>query len=481
MILAQVPIVLSLVMLLYQAFKTFKIAPFKLIFIGFGVNLFYLILSLCFCLVDKINLSENAPINSTILFTTILDMTSMIFLGVPSIISLSLKKQRFWLIIFIIFLIIASFSRIIPNNPDKDLIPYFKMRYIPFSFINFVVLLLLSLLLFKITSGYKGNKSVCYGSLFWASIQFLAIFEDGTTLTLFKHKIIIEDLGFALGLFAKSAILFGLFKYIIAKGLENSNKKEIASKLDVIFGVTFHEFTHPLRGLKTILKEINPEDHTKAPKYIDVYKKNAEKIDAFYNHLLAITSASLKMYVEDTGKLLINDFYNNLPDNEEVTESINTTIQIVVFNLKSTIQPEYLERIKFDYNMGGNCIVKYNPKQLYQVFQNIFKNAIEAIGNNQGVITIKTRLKHNCDDRTSKQVLVEICDSGPGIDINIADHIFSNGFSTKSTYGRGFGLAISKKLVEQNLGELKLFDYHENKNNIPAHFVITFPKAEVIF
>jgi len=336
-------------------------------------------------------------------------------------------------------------------------------------------------MLYKITKNNKGSKLLLWGTLLWSLIQFMGIVEFDTLKNLFSDDRI-EAIAFGLGFISKSIILFGLFTYAIEIGRKNANNKEIASKLDLIFGVSFHEFTHPLRGLKTVLQEIYPEDERKAPSYIGIYKKSAERIDEHYNHLLAIISASLKMYVSGTGKLLANDFYNNISNEIEVTESINTTIQIVVLNQKSLMKVEDVEKIKFEYNMGGNCIVKYNPNQMYQVFQNLLKNSIEAFKGQQGIITIKTRISHPSPEKENKEIKVEVSDNGPGIDTSIVDKIFVSGFSSKSPTGRGLGLAIAKKLVDENSGKLELnIPVNHDLSRIPAHFIITLPKAKTIF
>ena len=485
LILAQVPIVLSLILLTYQAYKTFEIRHLKYVFYGFLVNIFYLMFCLLFFLfkISEESIIVSTQIKSVLFFTSIIDMFSMLFFFQASISYLSKGKvKRIFLVFSYLIILLSTVARIVPDNPGKDLVPYIHMRYIPYSFIAAIIILMLASTLYGITKGYKGSKLLLGGTCLWALIQFIGIAEIDSFQKLFSDDRV-EIVGFGIGFISKATILFGLFKYIITIGRENANNKEIASKLNLIFGVSFHEFSDPLRGLRTILHEINPEDESKAPTHIGFYRKSAEKIDEHYNHLLAIISASLKMYVSGTGKTLINEFYQNVQNEFEVTESINTTIQIVVLNLKSSLKIEDSEKIKFEYNMGGNCIVKYNPNQLYQVFQNLFKNSIEAFKGHQGIISIKTRIGYLSTDveKQNKIIKIEIADNGPGIDKSISDKIFNLGFSSKSPTGRGLGLAIAQKLIEENSGSLNL-NIPEDPNliRIPAHFVIILPKAKTL-
>jgi signal transduction histidine kinase len=116
---------------------------------------------------------------------------------------------------------------------------------------------------------------------------------------------------------------------------------------------------------------------------------------------------------------------------------------------------------------------------MYQVFQNLFNNSIEAFKEHSGIIKIKTRISNS--SKETKEVKIEVSDNGPGIDISIIDKIFNYGFSSKSPTGRGLGLAIAKKLVEENLGKIEFYIPENcNSSRIPAHFIVTLPKAQAI-
>lgn len=92
--------------------------------------------------------------------------------------------------------------------------------------------------------------------------------------------------------------------------------------------------------------------------------------------------------------------------------------------------------------------VHIDETKLQSVLLNLIYNGIDAIGKN-GRITFKTA------GRVNNKVILHIKDSGSGIPERVIPKIFEEGFTTKID-GNGQGLAICKKLMEQQYGEIKL-------------------------
>ena len=84
--------------------------------------------------------------------------------------------------------------------------------------------------------------------------------------------------------------------------------------------------------------------------------------------------------------------------------------------------------------------------QLQQVFMNLMLNAIEAMKDSGGELTVKSELQ---DD----QVRFTVSDTGVGLPAEKMDQIFSAFFTTKAQ-GSGMGLAISRSIVESHGGRL---------------------------
>jgi len=84
--------------------------------------------------------------------------------------------------------------------------------------------------------------------------------------------------------------------------------------------------------------------------------------------------------------------------------------------------------------------------QLQQVFMNLMLNAIEAMPDSGGELTVKSQLKDG-------QFQLWVSDTGVGLPAEKMDQIFSAFFTTKPQ-GSGMGLAISRSIVESHGGRL---------------------------
>ncbi len=98
--------------------------------------------------------------------------------------------------------------------------------------------------------------------------------------------------------------------------------------------------------------------------------------------------------------------------------------------------------------------------QLLQVFQNLFKNAAEAIPQVGGVITIKTayrpgvRLQIPGQQSESLPLQILITDNGTGVPETLLNDIFDPFVSSKSA-GTGLGLSLVSKIIADHGGVIE--------------------------
>ena len=151
-----------------------------------------------------------------------------------------------------------------------------------------------------------------------------------------------------------------------------------------------------------------------------------------------------------------------------IHEGIDNTLLILNSRLKQGI-----EIVK---NYGELPEIECYPAQLNQVFMNIIVNAIDALeeswenskkGKNFQILIQTQKLDNS-------QILVRICDNGPGISPEIQSKLFDPFFTTKEPgKGTGIGLAICYQIVEKHRGKIEVI----SSLGGGAEFAISLPAS----
>lgn len=110
-----------------------------------------------------------------------------------------------------------------------------------------------------------------------------------------------------------------------------------------------------------------------------------------------------------------------------------------------------------------------DPGQVQQVLMNLLTNAADAMKGNPAdrpkAIEIVTR-----HIPQSKQIQIEVADTGPGIPEDLRERVFEPTFTTKDT-GHGFGLSTSYRIIENHGGRIDV----DNQEEKGAVFTVTLP------
>ncbi|HEX9350160.1 MAG TPA: sensor histidine kinase [Gaiellaceae bacterium] len=108
-----------------------------------------------------------------------------------------------------------------------------------------------------------------------------------------------------------------------------------------------------------------------------------------------------------------------------------------------------------------------DPREFVTIVGNLIDNALEAISPaSRGVIEVTVR-----DE--AEGILIRVRDSGPGIDPQLADEIFRDGFTTKIASGvgrRGLGLALVSQAAQRRGGRVSV------DNDGGAVFTVFLPR-----
>ncbi len=98
--------------------------------------------------------------------------------------------------------------------------------------------------------------------------------------------------------------------------------------------------------------------------------------------------------------------------------------------------------------------------RLSQVFLNLIRNALQAMEAEGGRIVITTRMSLDQhlspeNERPGPWLIVEVTDTGPGIEADVLDEVATPFFTTRPE-GTGLGLAVARHWVARHGGTLRL-------------------------
>ena len=177
--------------------------------------------------------------------------------------------------------------------------------------------------------------------------------------------------------------------------------------------------------------------------------------------------------VRETHQIL-NDMSNDLKRLSKITSRfshIGSTPSMVPCDLRNVLTdvssyfkmrlPLLKKRIVIEYDFNQMPLVHANRELLEWVFENMLKNAIDAITRNSGRIGIKTDyIAHD------KIIRIQVSDNGKGISWEAQKRVFSPGFTTKRR-GWGLGLTLAKRIIEDyHKGEIYIEWSQHNKGTI---------------
>jgi|GEM_PF-1898942 len=118
-----------------------------------------------------------------------------------------------------------------------------------------------------------------------------------------------------------------------------------------------------------------------------------------------------------------------------IKESVTNVLRVLSSNLKGNID--------IHLELDAECCIEAVPRDVFQVWSNVLKNAFEAIGNDHGDIWIRAF------ERDQRKV-IQFENNGPEIPEEMLPEIFNRFKSSKGTDNSGFGLNIVKRILEAN-------------------------------
>lgn len=139
-----------------------------------------------------------------------------------------------------------------------------------------------------------------------------------------------------------------------------------------------------------------------------------------------------------------------------------TTVKSIAAAQLDRLAPLEGIRVEQEFPESLPC-VHVDPVHAGQVVMNLLTNAVQAIGDKGGTLTLRAR-------NGGGLVHLEVTDSGPGVPAENLERIFEPLFTTKAR-GIGLGLAVSKSLALANGGDIAVV----SNPGMGATFIFAMP------
>ena len=138
----------------------------------------------------------------------------------------------------------------------------------------------------------------------------------------------------------------------------------------------------------------------------------------------------------------------------------------LVHDAAPTLAASIAKHHRVEFRLDGDAHIHADESQLRQVLLGIVANASEAYEEDGGVITVSVGVEHVDYDELKKchvtgaiadgtYAILEVSDSGSGMDERLIERIFDPFFTTKFT-GRGLGLAAVIGIVRGHRGAISV-------------------------
>jgi polar amino acid transport system substrate-binding protein len=149
----------------------------------------------------------------------------------------------------------------------------------------------------------------------------------------------------------------------------------------------------------------------------------------------------------------------------------NTALKPVLEKMVERFRTLAGEKIKIRFSMDEDVSLNIDEELFNEALSNVLDNALEAIPG-AGTVTLSAVVLPAALKRKARQVLIEVEDTGQGINKEDLTRVFEPFFSRKeATGGSGLGLTICRYIVAVHGGEI---DIHSRKG-FGARVQITLP------
>ncbi len=210
---------------------------------------------------------------------------------------------------------------------------------------------------------------------------------------------------------------FGLFVFVAFSYSKSSEQNRVWVGLAK---ETAHQLGTPISSLIAWIEYMKSDDKFHENEIVNELEKDIERLNMITSRFSSI--GSVPVLTHEDIPACINNTVNYLRN--RISKKVEFNVHARPFNLRARINKPL-----FDW-----------------VIENLCKNAVDSMG---GIGKIDINIKKALDDK----VIIDLTDTGKGIQKSRLREVFSPGYTTKKR-GWGLGLTLVKRIIE---------NYHEGK------------------
>ncbi len=205
--------------------------------------------------------------------------------------------------------------------------------------------------------------------------------------------------------------------------------------------------------------------------YAEMLRDDLEDNESFKDNAVKILTA-VDRARSLTGKLLAS---GNIPAENKTVVDLNDVVAETI----GFFRPSLPSDIRLLAGFHTETIPVYaDPSELLRVFLNIIRNAVQSMGGKGGTLSVQTSVRKDGekqtveDSQSGRSGIVEITDTGCGMDALTQKRIFEPYFTSRSDgSGTGIGLYVSREIIRGMGGTISV----SSRKNEGSVFTICLP------
>lgn len=271
------------------------------------------------------------------------------------------------------------------------------------------------------------------------------------------------------------------------KALEDTQKQLLRSERMASIGQlaagVAHEINNPIGYVASNLETLTEYLHSfltvvnQLPELHKNYLTDTQSIKAQLDDIQQLMQAEDFEFIANDSQALLTETQKGLHRVKQIVAGLKTFSHMdedgfKPFDLEECIQQalavcwnQLKYKVDIIQHLAENTMISGNKGQIEQVLVNMFINALHAMEEKGGLLTVVSF----CD---GQNVRVSITDTGSGIPENSLTKMFDPFYTTKPVgVGTGLGLSISLNIIEKHQGSIDV----KSKEGFGTCFTISFP------